>query len=348
MSIKVSIISKINKLHTYKKEWDNLFFSFGKSAFQSFEFIYFSWLNEFSHLKDNRIAVIIIKKRKSIVAILPLYIDAYKRLRFINDEHSDYCDFIYSDNIKASDFKLNFFNLLDIKSIHLINTPQDFIYSSITSNFNNLYNFSLNNMNYSEMILKKSTFPDEIIKYRSKEKTEIRRIKKNNTNNDFFLYSKDNFIFPSNEISELRNEIISLKIRDENFLKKERLMLLENLYNSGRLIISVIKNQNKIQALSFILKKSNQYTFWIDMYNYSTKMLNLYNYICFMEHIQSFNDVKISFGRGLYDYKIKNFLPDKKKLFAFYTYKSCPNFLLFRLTFQFKNFIKSAYKIIFK
>jgi len=348
MSIKVSIISKINKLHTYKKQWDNLFFSFGKSAFQSFEFIYFSWLNEFSHLKDNRIAVIIIKKRKSIVAILPLYIDAYKRLRFINDEHSDYCDFIYSDNIKASNLKLNFFNLLDIKSIHLINTPQDFIYSSITSNFNNLYNFSLNNMNYSEMILKKSTFPDEIIKYRSKEKTEIRRIKKNNTNNDFFLYSKDNFIFPSNEISELRNEIISLKIRDENFLKKERLMLLENLYNSGRLIISVIKNQNKIQALSFILKKSNQYTFWIDMYNYSTKMLNLYNYICFMEHIQSFNDVKISFGRGLYDYKIKNFLPDKKKLFAFYTYKSCPNFLLFRLTFQFKNFIKSAYKIIFK
>ena len=348
MSIKVSIISKINKLRTYKKQWDNLFFSFGKSAFQSFEFIYFSWLNEFSHLKDNRIAVIIIKKRKSIVAILPLYIDAYKRLRFINDEHSDYCDFIYSDNIKASNLKLNFFNLLDIKSIHLINTPQDFIYSSITSNFNNLYNFSLNNMNYSEMILKKSTFPDEIIKYRSKEKTEIRRIKKNNTNNDFFLYSKDNFIFPSNEISELRNEIISLKIRDENFLKKERLMLLENLYNSGRLIISVIKNQNKIQALSFILKKSNQYTFWIDMYNYSTKMLNLYNYICFMEHIQSFNDVKISFGRGLYDYKIKNFLPDKKKLFAFYTYKSCPNFLLFRLTFQFKNFIKSAYKIIFK
>ena len=39
------------------------------------------------------------------------------------------------------------------------------------------------------------------------------------------------FVFPSSEISELRNEIISLKIRGENFLKKERLMLLENLYN---------------------------------------------------------------------------------------------------------------------
>lgn len=348
MSLEVNIISKLNELKTYKKEWDNLFFSFGKSAFQSFEFIYFSWLNEFSFIKDNKIAVVILKKRRSIVAILPLYIDSYKRLRFINDEHSDYCDFIYSDDIKVSDFKLNFFTLLDIKSIHLINTPKDFIYSSITSNFNNLYNFSLNNTSYSEMIFKKSTFPDKIIKYRSKEKTEIRRIKKININNDFFLYSKDNFVFPSSEISELRNEIISLKIRGENFLKKERLMLLENLYNSGKLIISVIKNQNKIQALSFILKKSNKYTFWIDMYNYSTKMLNLYNYICFMEHIQSFNDVKISFGRGLYDYKIKNFLPDKKKLFAFYTYKSYPNFLLFRLTFQFKNFIKSVYKIIFK
>ena len=101
--------------------------------------------------------------------------------------------------------------------------------------------------------------------------------------------------------------MISLNIRSENFLKKERLMLLESLYNSGRLIMGVIKNQNKIQALSFILKKSNQYTFWIDMYNYKTKMLNLYNYICFMENIQKFNDVKISFGRGLYDYKIKKF-----------------------------------------
>ena len=80
-----------------------------------------------------------------------------------------------------------------------------------------------------------------------------------------FLYSNDNFVFPLKEISELRNEMISLKIRSENFLKKERLMLLENLYNSGKLIISVIKNQNKIQALSFILKKIKS-IYFLDRY----------------------------------------------------------------------------------
>ena len=348
MSLKVNIISKLSELKAYKKEWDNLFFSFGKSPFQSFEFIYYSWLNEFLHLRDNKISVVIIKRRRSVVAIFPLYIDGYKRLRFINDQHSDYCDFIYSSTIKISEITLNFFNLLDIKSIHFVNTPKDFIYSSITSNFKNLYNYSLNHMNYSEMSLNKSAFPEKIAKYKSKEKTEIRRIKKNNIDNDFCLYSNDNFVFPLKEIHELRNEMISLNIRSENFLKKERLMLLESLYNSGRLIISVIKNQNKIQALSFILKKSNQYTFWIDMYNYSSKMLNLYNYICFMEHIQKFNNVKISFGRGLYDYKIKNFLPDRKKLFAFYTYKGYLNFLLFRIIFQLKTFMKSVYKIMFR
>ena len=67
MSLEVNIISKLNELKTYKKEWDNLFFSFGKSAFQSFEFIYFSWLNEFSFLKDNRIAVIVIKKEGQLL-----------------------------------------------------------------------------------------------------------------------------------------------------------------------------------------------------------------------------------------------------------------------------------------
>ena len=81
------------------------------------------------------------------------------------------------------------------------------------------------------------------------------------------------------------------------------------------------------------------------MYNYSTKMLNLYNYICFMEHIQKFNDVKISFGRGLYDYKIKNFLPDKKKLFAFYTYKGYLNFVLFRIIFQLKVLLNQYIKL---
>ena len=35
MSLKVNIISKLSELKAYKKEWDNLFFSF-ESPFQSF------------------------------------------------------------------------------------------------------------------------------------------------------------------------------------------------------------------------------------------------------------------------------------------------------------------------
>lgn len=348
MSLKVSVISDFYELNSYKEGWDNLFFAFGKSPFQSFEFIYYSWLSEFSHLKENQISIIIIKKGVSIVSVFPLYIDYYKRLRFINDKHSDYCDYLYSDKIKISEIKINFFNLLDIKSIHFINTPKDFIYSDINSNFNKLYNFSVNNSSYSEISLKKETFPDRIDIYKSKEKTEIRRIKKINIQNHFYLLSKDNFAFPINDIKGLKTEMIALGIRNESFLNKERLKLLENLYNSDRLLISVIKNQNKIHALSFILKKSHDYVFWIDMYNYSSRMLNLYNYICFMEYISKSNNVQISFGRGLYNYKINNFHPNIKNLFAFFVYKSCLNFFWFRLLFMFKVFFKSLYKIIYK
>ena len=74
MSLKVNIISKLSELKAYKKEWDNLFFSFGKSPFQSFEFIYYSWLNEFLHLTDNKISVIIIKNLEDQLWLFSHYI----------------------------------------------------------------------------------------------------------------------------------------------------------------------------------------------------------------------------------------------------------------------------------
>ena len=46
-----------------------------------------------------------------------------------------------------------------------------------------------------------------------------------------------------------------------------------------------------------------------------------------MENISCEHSVKISFGRGVYDYKVVNFKPDIKQLFAIYIFRSLVHFL---------------------
>jgi len=87
--------------------------------------------------------------------------------------------------------------------------------------------------------------------------------------------------------------------------------------------------------------------FWIDMYD-NAKMINIYNYILFLENISRDNSVNISFGRGVYDYKVANFKPDIKQLFAIYIYENQLNLSLFLFFDKIKDILKSIYKKFIK
>ena len=76
----------------------------------------------------------------------------------------------------------------------------------------------------------------------------------------------------------------------------------------------------------------------------NNKMINIYNYILFMESISCDNNVKINFGRGVYDYKLENFKPDIKQLFALYIYRNQFQLNLFLFIDKILGILKSIYK----
>ena len=83
----------------------------------------------------------------------------------------------------------------------------------------------------------------------------------------------------------------------------------------GKIILNIVKTNNKINAVSFVIKDSTQYLTWIDMFD-NSKMINIFNYISLITVLSSEDSVIINFGRGVYRYKILNFIPQSKDLFS--------------------------------
>ena len=75
-------------------------------------------------------------------------------------------------------------------------------------------------------------------------------------------------------------------------------------------------------------------------------MINIYNYILFIENISSKENVEINFDISLYDYKMVNFKPDVKQLFAIYIFRSQIQKLFFLILNKVKVIIKVIYKKI--
>ena len=200
---------------------------------------------------------------------------------------------------------------------------------------------------YSILQLEKGIFPDNFLGYKSKQKTEFRRIKKINKDKKHEIIDCNISDFPGSEIQILRDDIIKLGLRDNNYLPSSQLLLIEELYNKGKLILSIVKTHNKINAISFIIKDSNQYLIWIDMFDES-KMINIFNYISLITIFSFEESVKINFGRGGYKYKLLNFLPQSKDLFSLQIFSSKWQKLKYSFERNIVRFLRSVYKIFKK
>ena len=343
--MKIRIISEIKELNSIKDDWDDLYAKADYSTFQSFEFNYYSWLTELSKAKGNQLCVVLLATNERTCAILPLYIDFNKRLRFINDKHADFCDVLSKEKFDFEDVLSEIRKHFKLYSVHFINLTEDsFLYALYKKK---VWKNSLLKPfeKYSTLNLDKGTFPYNVLKYTSKQKTEFRRIKKKSAENTHHFLLKDNSNFPIQDIYQLKERMIGLGLRKANFLNEDRLILLKELYNSNRMIVSMVKSKSNICAISFILRNTNEYLFWIDMYD-NSKMINIYNYISFIERISQENNIKINFGRGVYDYKVTNFKPDIKQLFAFYIFSNKLQLLIFLFVDNIKEILKSIYKKI--
>ena len=150
-------------------------------------------------------------------------------------------------------------------------------------------------------------------------------------------------LFPVNEIYYMRSRMIKLGIRKNNFLNESQINIIRELYNSKKLIISLVRHNNKVQAISFILKNNHKYLFWIDMFD-DSKMINLFNYISYMREVSVNESVIVNFGRGTYNYKIVNFKPTIKQLYTILVFENRMQLYLS----QFSDKILKTAKLIYR
>ena len=139
--------------------------------------------------------------------------------------------------------------------------------------------------------------------------------------------------------------MILLGVRNKDFLSDNQLLIIEELYLSGKLVLSIVSERGIVNAISFIINSPSEYLVWIDMYD-DSKMINLCNYILAFSSLSAKESLKINFGRGSYNYKIKNFLPIEKKLFSMFIFPSKFSELKFFFERIFIQLIKRVYKKI--
>ena len=342
--MQISIINKTEDFLLLKEDWNALFIKGDYSVFQSFDFNYYSWKYEVISDKRNQLAVTVITINESVVAIFPFYIDGNKQLRFINDMHFDFCDFITKESINFSAVYLYLKQEIDFKSIRLINVKQEANIYKVMSGLNTKNKVILSISEYSSLNVDKGIFPYNVPHYRSHQKHRINKAYNTHKDKKCQILSREQYSFPKKEILILKETMISLGIRKDNFLTNERLALIECLYNAGIIIINIMKKEGQVNGVNLLLKQSpSKFIFWIDLFD-GTQMINIANYVNFIKVISSQRSVDIDFGRGRYFYKYSNFAPKFHALYGIYIFSNIWQRLRFIIFEELKGLLKLVYK----
>ncbi len=350
-----NIISTEKDLFSYKETWHKLYEKTDLLPFASFE-----WNTEWysKAYKTNFLYIIIIYESSinAPLAICPMMIDKAGYLRFIADTHSDYSDFLVDPDIKSYKYHEVMKKIAEaiqnepkIACIELKNIAQTNrhigLFSSLLDYKKIIY--QSNAVSFKKMGPKRNLF-DNFDYLSSKQRSELKRLYKKHSNLECIVYDVNSNKFPRSQIEEIVEEMVVNNIRDKNFLNKTLLNIIESLYNEGTMIISsLVDEENKILSMNFILKSRDEsvYLFWIDIYR-DIPYINLSAYLYFIEWltVNKKEPFTIDFGRGLYGYKIKNFIPEIELQFTLFYAKSSIGFIKYLIKLSALLSIKDFYK----
>jgi len=339
----LKVISNILDFKNLEEDWNTLFRTKNNySTFQSFEFNYFSWKYDLSKSK-NILSIVVLYDGNTIKSILPFYIDKRLRLRFINDLHADFCDYLTDIEINFNEVVKELKSKFTIRYFNLINLRTD---SCILENKLPNYCKLLPSSEYSTLLLEKTnSFPSNFTQFVYRQRRRLKRIIKKYPTGILELVSFPENNFPLKEIQELRKKMIDFSVRKKDFLDTDLLHLIKGLYNSKKLKISVLKVDNQISAISFFFQRKNEYSFWIDMFD-EKQMINLYHNTLFIKTITEKQTALFNFGRGNYSYKNQNFLPKIEQLFSINIFRNNYSFKFYQLKLFLITFVKSVFRKI--
>ena len=347
------IVSTEKEIVNLKKAWDNLYHNLDKkTVFQSYIWNYTWWKENYN---DHRLFVVIFYEQtiNDLSAIFPLMVSSRGKLRFIADTHSDYSDFLIKSDSRVDAYALfkTFYQIVNreekIRTIELKNL---ILCSNHYAIFVSIFGHRkiLHQTNASSYLKLSGVDINECFSYiKAKKRNQIKRLYKKNSHLNATYHAIETGIFPAKKIKEIVNEMVKKGVRDKNFLNPTMILIIEQLYKNGHLMIQEIKDKEETVVMNLILREkgSDRYLLWITVYRDLPK-INIISYFILIKNLckKDGRQFTIDFGRGLYEYKITNFLPTIHSEFTFFYTKRNFDFI----TYLIKEFTILAIKPFYK
>ena len=344
--MEIKIISTHQGFLKISEIWKKIYFANdSNSFFQSYEWNYFWYSN---NLIDKDLFIVLFYKDSSFNScqlICPTFIDENGVLRFISDNHADYCD-VLRNELSQSDAEsiANLFSNLvlkhkSIKKIHFMN----FLKSNSSTNIilrkidiNTKYVQST--ISSSFVLDKNMIFPYSAHHFKSSNRKRINKNFKKFSDYQYKVLNKIESRFPYNEIVYLRDIMVENGRRKIDFLTDNMIKTINCLYDIGLVDVNIVSYNNKVKSLMIILKKQNSHQLWVSLF-IDIPHISIFTINSFLQSINSTVDIKIELGRGFYDYKILNYAPTPLHLHEFYFAKSKVNYFIFLLHLQLKIYL---------
>jgi len=327
----LKVIDKVEDCKVVESAWLNIWKNSNSTVFQS----YFINIEAYKQLLfQNTLQIIYLEIENSIKAIFPCYIDKNKTLRFINDDHFDFCGPIIRDEVIDNKiFKIFVKFVNQNKKVNQVH-------------FKNLFNTQVSSLLNYHFKKHKSLFSEvqHCLIHNFNDWKELKTHKKKNIKKikDKFSQATTTRLtcFPKKDLENLMNLMIKKGLRKQNFYNKDFIRLIESIFEKGLMEIWKFEEDNQLLSLSFHLIHKENRIVWIDFYK-PRNHANIAHYIYFLEKIE---EKSISLGRGTHGYKMNNFNAMPVDLYSFYYSKSS---LLF-IAYEFKRVCRSYVKSLIK
>lgn len=289
--------------------------------FQTFDWCWNAWECVLGPQSGNELYVLVWKQDgKEDMVIFPLYLDSKGCLRFIMDEHSDYCDCLY---LPGRNHHLAFKDALEfikadkrVKQIalHKMDADSEALNYFATLPLNAVAH-KANTYSWIE-VLHADDFAASQPQLRSKDKANVRAIRrKANKRTLRILHTKHKDPFPESDFLCLVNEMKRVNRRDVEFMPDSLKAFCRKIYENGCAeIVELLDENNTAVALNFVLLMGSRRLSWIFLYSDSHASTELY--IKYFYDNPNRSEYIFDFGTGGYDYKLGTFRPCMRALWG--------------------------------
>lgn len=289
--------------------------------FQTFDWCWNAWECVLGPQGGNELYVLVWKQDgKDDVVIFPLYLDDKGFLRFIMDEHSDYCDCLY---LPGRNHHLAFKDALEF--IKADKRVKQIALHKMDANSEALNYFAA--LAPQSQIAKENTYSwieiapsDDFAasqpQLRSKDKANVRAIRRKAEKRRLrILHAKRNDPFPESDFLHLVNEMKRANRRADEFMPDSLMAFCRKIYENGCAeIVELLDENNKAVALNFVLLMGARRLSWIFLYSDPHASTELY--IKYFYDNQNRSAYIFDFGTGGYDYKLGTFRPCMRALWG--------------------------------